>query len=112
MKKLLKEKIRSEALIFLKNQQIKQEKIKHIEYKQLKMQDYLSGSDRKIDISKIIYKARGKSLDVKLQKRWKYNDLLGEGCQQNIESGEEILKCNKLGSNEKVQNTIGFIVIY
>ena len=65
------------------------------------MQDYLSESDRKIEISKIIYKARGKSLDIKLQKRWKYNDLLCKGCQQNIESGQEILKCNKLGSNEK-----------
>ena len=99
--KLLKEKIRSEALIFLKDQQLKQEKIKHIEYKELKMQDYLSEGDRKIAISKIIYKARGKILDIKLQKRWKYDDLLCEGCQQNIESGEEILKCENLGSNEK-----------
>ena len=99
--KLLKEKIRSEALIFLKDQQLKQEKIKHIEYKDLKMQDYLSEGDRKIAISKIIYKARGKIFDIKLQKRWKYDDLQCEGCQQNIESGEEILKCENLGSNEK-----------
>ena len=101
LKKLLKEKIRSEALIFLKDQQLKQEKIKHIEYKDLKMQDYLSEGDRKIAISKIIYKARGKILDIKFQKRWKYDDLQCEGCQQNIESGEEILKCENLGSNEK-----------
>ena len=44
---------------------------------------------------------RGKSLDIKLQKRWKYNDLLCEGCHKNIESGEEILKCDNLGKNEK-----------
>ena len=25
----------------------------------------------------------------------------GEGCQLNVESGEEILKCDKLGKNDK-----------
>ena len=43
----------------------------------------------------MIYKARGMNLDIKMQKRWKYDDIQCEGCDVNIESGEEILKCDK-----------------
>ena len=38
------------------------------------MQEYLSDGDRNVNESKMIYKARGKTLDIKLQKRWKYNN--------------------------------------
>ena len=65
------------------------------------MQNYLSDGDRNIDVSKIIYKARGQTLDIKTQKRWKYNDVTCEGCQKNIESGEEVLQCEKLGENDE-----------
>ena len=100
LKKILKEKNRNEAFVFLKNQQIQQEKIKNIKYTQLKMQDYLAEGDRNILVAKTIYKARGMTLDIKTQKKWKYEDIQCEGCQVNIETGEEILKCEKLGSNE------------
>ena len=49
------------------------------------MQDYLLDGDRNINISKIIYKARGQNLDIKTQKMWKYNDDLCEGCKENFE---------------------------
>ena len=65
------------------------------------MQDYLSEGDRQISVSKIIYKARGMNLDIKSQKRWKYDDIQCEGCNIDIESGEEILKCERLGKNTK-----------
>ena len=35
-----------------------------------------------------------------MQKKWKYEDIKCEGCQLNSESGEEILKCDKLGKND------------
>ena len=72
----------------------------NIQYKELKIQDYLADGDRNTSVSKIIFKARGKTLDIKLQKRWKYDDLQCTGCSQNIESGEEIMQCENLGSNE------------
>ena len=49
------------------------------------MQDYLLDGDRNINISKIIYKARGQNLDIKTQKMWQYNDDLCEGCKENFE---------------------------
>ena len=96
---ILKEKMKYEAFIFLKSQQMKQEKIKNIVYKEFKMQDYLAEGDRNVVISKIIFKARGQTLDIKSQKRWKYEDLQCEGCRDNIETGEEILQCEMLGKN-------------
>ena len=63
------------------------------------MQDYLAEGDRNILVSKTIYKARGMTLDIKLQKKWKYDDIKCEGCHENIESGEEVLRCDELGIN-------------
>ena len=78
---------------------MKQEKIKDIVYKEFEMQDYLAKGDRNVVISKIIFKARRQTLDIKSQKRWKYEDLQCEGCQENIKTGEEILQCEMLGKN-------------
>ena len=36
---------------------------------------------------------------IKLQKKWKYDDIKCEGCHENIESGEEVLRCDELGIN-------------
>ena len=35
-----------------------------------------------------------------MQKRWKYEDVKCEGCQEKSETGEEILRCDQLGLNE------------
>ena len=32
------------------------------------MQEYLSDGDRNVNVSKVIFKARGKTLDIKIQK--------------------------------------------
>ena len=77
-----------------------QQKIKNIIYKELKMQDYLAEGDRNSLVSKVIYKAKGQVLDIKMQKRWKYDDWNCEGSQENLETGEEIMMCEKLGKNE------------
>ena len=65
------------------------------------MQDYLREGDRNTAVSKVIFKARGQTLDIKMQRRWKYDDIPCEGCHKNFESGQEILQCEKLGKNEK-----------
>ena len=89
-----------EAFVYLKSQQMVQEKIKNIFYKELKMQDYLAEGDRNLLVSKVVYKARGQVLDIKMQKRWKYDNILCEECHENSETGQEILQCEGLGQNE------------
>ena len=65
----------------------------------------MNGDCRK-NLSKLIFKARSKTLDIKEHKKWKFQDLLCVGCKQNEETGLEILTCinfnNKISSkNDK-----------
>ena len=60
-------------------------------------------------MSKVIYQARGQILDIKMQKKWKFDDKLCSGCNLEKESGEEILHCKSFGENSeklKVRNKI------
>jgi hypothetical protein len=63
------------------------------------MQAYLADGDRDNRVSRLIFKARGKTLDIKMQKRWKYDDTLCTGCGNKEETGQEILMCDKLSEN-------------
>ena len=102
-KKILKEKTREAGFDYLNKQKNKQDKIKNIVYSTLKMQDYLADGDRNKDVTKLIFKARGKTLDIKLHKKWKYDDTLCVGCGKNDESGSEVLQCIGFGEmTEKV----------
>ena len=65
----------------------------------LEMQEYLLCGDRNIEISKLIFKARGLNLDIKTPKKWKYRDRLCSGWKIMDESGDEILFCKSFGEN-------------
>ena len=76
--------------------------IAHIKYKELNMQDYLLDGNVNSTISKLIFKARSMTLDIKMQKKWKYSDIFCFGCGVNSETGQEILSCK--GFNEDMEN--------
>ena len=65
------------------------------------MQTYLLDGDRDTRLAKLIFKARGQTLDLKMQKRWKYGDTLCSGCRKNEETGEEIFECKSFGENSE-----------
>ena len=97
------------AFAYLKAQQQKQDKIKSIVFTKLEMQDYLANGDRNINVSKLIFKARGETLDIKLQKRWKYEDVLCSGCKNEEDLRNEILRCKYQGEeNEKLSYSMFF----
>ena len=97
--KISKERMKIATFSYLQNQQSKQEKIKEIEYSKLEIQEYLIHGDRNPKVSKLIYQARGQILDIKMQKKWKFDDKLCSGCNLKEESGQEILDCKNLGGN-------------
>ena len=99
LKKILKEKTTLAAYKYLTGQKESQKKISDIKYTKLEMQPYLADGDRNIRLTKLIFKARGRNLDIKIQKRWKYDDTLCSGCKVKEESGEEIFMCSSLGEN-------------
>ena len=100
-KKVLKEKTRQAAFKYLIVQKSKQSKISDIKYSKLEMQSYLVEGDRDIRLSKLIFKARGRTLDIKMDKKWKYDDTSCSGCKKNEETGEEIMSCINLGENDE-----------
>ena len=69
------------------------------------MQEYLLEGNKNIQISKLIFKARGKTLDIKTYKKWKYDDDLCVGCGVNVETVDEILTCT--GYSDKNPETFG-----
>ena len=56
-------------------------------------------------ISKIIFQARTKSIDLKAYKSWKYDDELCVGCNKRTETIDEILSCDTYSEKNK-QNRI------
>ena len=88
-KKIVKQKTIEAAFKYLmeqKNKPGKHTQIKNIEYKELCIQEYLLGGNMNIKISKVIYKMRGKNLDIKEHKKWKYGINLCIGCSTNVET--------------------------
>ena len=64
-------------------------------------QSYLAEGDRDARLSKLIFKARGWTLDIKMDKKWKYDDAKCSGCNKYEETGEEIMRCTDLCENEE-----------
>ena len=85
------------AFDYLITEKNKQEKIKDIQYSELKLQNYLMEGNKNINTSKFIFKARAKTLDIKSQKSWKYTDKMCSGCGVREETGSEILSCYYFG---------------
>ena len=99
-KKLLKEKTTLAAFKYLKSEQSKQTKICDIVYSKLGIQEYLINGDRNVNVAKCIFKARSKTLDIKVQKKWRYEDTKCSGCMMNDETGDEMLNCTSFGEND------------
>ena len=57
------------------------------------MQEYLLEGNRNTKLSKLIFKARGRNLDIKTHKKWRYEDKICVGCNRNEETEEEFLAC-------------------
>ena len=100
-------------LIEQKNKPGKQTKIANLQYNSLCIQEYLLDGNRSTEISKIIFKARGRNIDIKEHKRWKYNDNICVGCNDNIESENELLSCPGLCEpNEKMDEEIPYSLVF
>ena len=76
-----------------KNQPGKHTKIEQVEYDKLEIQEYLLEGNMNTDLSKLIFKTRGKNLEIKAHKKWKYNDNICVGCEEREETEEEFLSC-------------------
>ena len=74
-KNLVTVKTQAAGLKYLLDEKANQTKIMHVEYKELKIQEYFVGGYCSKKVSKLLFKARSLTLDIKKQQKWKYADL-------------------------------------
>ena len=60
-------------------------------YCDLRIQEYFVGGLCNKNLSKLIFKAQSKCLDITTQQKWKFADGIYIGCKIEVESGKEIL---------------------
>ena len=68
-KQLVKHKTEVAGFNYLIKEKNKQSKIANLKYSSLKMQEYLLEGNKNTYISRLIFKARGKNLDLKMHKK-------------------------------------------
>jgi hypothetical protein len=108
-KQLVKQKTEEAGFAYLIKEKNKQKKISHLNYVKLEMQEYLLEGNRNTKISKLIFKARGRNLDIKTHKKWRYEDKICVGCNRNEESEEEFLACEGFcGENDILVDKISY----
>ena len=115
-KTIVGEKVKLAGFKYLmekKNEPGKQTKIAQLQYNKLETQEYLMDGNLNTEISKLIFKARGKNLDIKEHKRWKYKDDICIGCNTRIETEEEIMSCPGLSEeDENTSEKISFNLVF
>ena len=82
--------------------QTKEAAFKHLI--ELKKQARKAHKNSNTEISKLIFEARGRNLNIKEHKRWKYEDALCVGCKENSESENELLSCPGFSESNEVSN--------
>ena len=98
-KQIVKQKVAEAGFKYLLEEKSRQTKIIDISYSKLEIQEYLVEGNKNTELSKVIFKARGMTLDFKTLKKWKYKDDICVGCGMKSETVEEFLSCSGLGDN-------------
>ena len=107
-KKIVKEKTLEAGFKYLIDEKNRQKKICDLMYNKLEMQEYLLDGNENTELSKLIYKARGRTLEIKAHKKWRYEDNLCVGCGKNDETEEEILSCPGLMDTDETKINISY----
>ena len=93
------------ALKFLNDEKNKLSKVLHIQFSELKLQEYLLPKKTSVKLAKFIYQARNRMLDVKANYGNKYgNNLLCPICEDPdfFDTQQHLLECDGLADNSLV----------
>ena len=101
-KKIVYAKVKQLGFRYLLRQKSEQSKAKNVQYSKFEIQEYLIGGNCKREVAKMIFKARTMSVDIKMNKKWKYGDVLCVGCGEREETVDEILLCRNLNYENSV----------
>jgi hypothetical protein len=106
----LKQKIEEKALLFLNEKKLKHSKVLHIKHDKLEMQEYFCPSNvRSLEISRFLFSARTRMLDVGANFSNKYSDKVKckLGCDA-LDTQQHLLECSQLTDNDLIQTGRSF----
>ena len=99
-KNMCKEKVVKKAYKYLENKKFSHEKVRHIQYKNLDLAEYLKANESHFSVKErqFLFKCRVNDIDAKANRSWKYPDTYCIACndQTTIETGRHILECEVL----------------
>ena len=105
IKRLVKVKAREYAMDILRSQQAKHSKMENLQYKEIKMQNYLS-SEKTILQKKIIFKYRTRMEDYGENFRGGARQVMCPLCQLHLDNQELIFQCQVIKSQIEVKGKI------
>ena len=77
------------------------------------IQEYLLVGNENTVLSQLIFKTRGRNLDIKKHKKWKYEDDICVGCRSRKECEQELIDCPGFKSqNKESQEDLSYSVVF
>ena len=112
-KNLVKDKMQKYALKYLNAEKEKQDKIKHLYFSELKLQDFLcSEKVERPRLSKLFHNLIAQTIDIKENNPWNYNDNLCI-CEEYPEKQSHIFSCDSLKSEcEMSENGLNYTDLF
>ena len=101
-RKIVREKIHQSALKTLVQEQKNLSKVKHFEFKNLRIQEYLLPNKLDLRLSKFVFLLRSRMLDVRCNYRNKYADTLCPLCLVDQDTQQHLMVCTVLEDSEVV----------
>ena len=112
-KKFIKLKVRKAALKYLNNKKETHSKIRHIEYRELKTQEYLTSALFSNEETQLLYSLRSRSLDCRENFKSKYSDdFLCQLCGKQNDSQQHILICETINAQVVSSQIANSKVVY
>ena len=105
-KKVVNEKVKEAALKYLNEEKSKHTKVLHIVHNEMKLQEYLSPNEIRIQEAKFLFLIRCRMLEVRNNFSGSYSDLKCPLCKLVEDSQEHLLECPKLTEEEEMVETI------
>ena len=105
-KKAVKKAVTRKALLYLNEKKSKHSKVLHIQHENLELQDYLEPNEIGIEMSKFIFSARSRMLDLKCNFQNSHSDLLCVACKEEEDSQEHLLECKVLNDENTVVDKV------
>ena len=106
-KTICKTQVKKKAFIYLINKKNSHEKVGDIQYKQLKISEYLGANNLMLSVidRQFLFHCRVSDIDARANRTWKYQEIYCISCKDRntIETGKHILECSVLNNqNDKI----------